>query len=252
MVSRTSWRCLKTPVSVTTLINGDGCPVLMPLNSWNCLQVSLKIWSHSKYGHQFGSHVESHDITVVWISWCLGWLGEFQLLFSHLVSWVMKERHTDFNHFVIKRRQSEFHLVYWVKPADISTVPASADSPSLLKSFVLKSSMYSGSHWNAHNVASCGQSHQRKRCAMNIHNNRGASSICTKAAHATYLCLFTVLQFALGKSGSKKVHYEHIFITWTLQSRRFLPSEISARALCSRRREYLHRWKTNFANTLVL
>lgn len=91
MVSRTSWRCLKTPVSVTTLINGDGCPVLMPLNSWNCLQVSLKIWSHSKYGHQFGSHVESHDITVVWISWCLGWLGEFQLLFSHLVSWVMKE-----------------------------------------------------------------------------------------------------------------------------------------------------------------
>lgn len=60
MVSRTSWRCLKTPVSVTTLINGDGRPVLMPLNSWNCLQVSLKIWSDSKYGHQFGSHVECH------------------------------------------------------------------------------------------------------------------------------------------------------------------------------------------------
>lgn len=60
MVSRTSWRCLKTPVSVTTLINGDGCLVLMPLNSWNCLQVSLKIWSDSKYGRQFGSHVECH------------------------------------------------------------------------------------------------------------------------------------------------------------------------------------------------
>lgn len=198
MVSRTSWRCLKTPVSVTTLINGDGCLVLMPLNQLKLSPGVLKNMERLK--------IRSSVWQPCWMS-LLPWFeypgvwagsGSFSCCFDILEAESWKKRHTDFNHFVIKRRQSEFHLVYWVKPADIRTVPASADSPTLLKSFVLKSSMYSRSHWNAHNVASCGQSHQRKRRAMNIHNNRGASSICTKAAHATYLCLFTVLQFALG------------------------------------------------------
>ena len=215
--------------------------------------MSLKIWSDSTYRCQFGSHVDCHNVTVVCREYpgCLGWFGEFQLLFWHLLSWAPHW----FQPLCDKKYNNQSFALQ-----TFSTVTASAaqraacrfSSPSSLKS-----SMYSGSHLNAHNVASCGQSHQRKRRAMNIHYNRGTSSICTKSRpRYVFMPFFFFFPLCCSllrvKAAVKKVHYEHIFITWTLQSQRFLPSEISACALRSRRREYLLRWKTNFANTPVL
>lgn len=208
--------------------------------------MSLKIWSDWKYGRQFGRHVERHCYRGLQrISWCLRWFGGV----SAAVLTSCKLSHERAPHWFQPRRDKKTTIR--VSLSLLSQTCRHPYSTSLCRfpvsSQVLRLKLTS-THimWLPADKATS-ENDALWICIATVERLQFAQKPPTLHIYA----FLTVLQFALGKSSSKKVHYEHIFITWTLQSRRFLPSEISAR-LCGRRREYLHRWKTNFANTLVL